>query len=81
MLSGFAEMGLAVRRNFRLVGFDDLEECAQAYPTLTLLHCDIAGFGAGVAATIVVWLEDAFCHHHGAYLGLEGVRASSGGPG
>ena len=58
MLSGFAEQGRPVGRNFRIVGFDDIEDCAQVYPALTSVHCDIAGFGAGVAQTILAWLED-----------------------
>ena len=58
MLSGFAEQGRPVGRDFRIVGFDDIEDCAQAYPALTSVHCDIAGFGAGVAQTILAWLED-----------------------
>lgn len=58
MLAGFAEMGRVVGQDFRLIGFDDIEECAQAYPTLTSVHCDIAGFGAQVARVILAWLED-----------------------
>ncbi len=58
MLSGFAEQGRPVGRDFRIVGFDDIEDCAQVYPALTSVHCDIAGFGAGVAQTILAWLED-----------------------
>ena len=58
MLAGFAEQGRPVGRDFRLIGFDDIEDCAQVYPALTSVHCDIAGFGAGVAQTILAWLED-----------------------
>ncbi len=58
MLSGFAEQGRPVGHGFRIVGFDDIEDCAQVYPALTSVHCDIAGFGAGVAQTILAWLED-----------------------
>lgn len=57
MLSGFAELGRPVGRDFRITGFDDIEDCAQVYPALTSVHCDIAGFGAGVAQTILAWLE------------------------
>lgn len=58
MLSGFAEIGRAVGRDFLLVGFDDIEDCAQVYPALSSVRCNIAGFGETVAATILGWLED-----------------------
>ena len=58
LLSGCAELGRKVGPEFRVVGFDDIEECAQSFPALTSVHCDIAGFGAEVAATVLAWLED-----------------------
>ena len=58
LLSGCAEMGRKVGDGFRVVGFDDIEECAQAWPSLTSVHCDIAGFGGQVAATVLGWLEE-----------------------
>ena len=58
VLSGFAELGRPVGPSFRLVGFDDIEECAQAYPALSSVRCNIAGFGKSIAATILSWLED-----------------------
>jgi LacI family transcriptional regulator len=32
MLAGFAQAGVAVGRDFGLVGFDDIEECALTWP-------------------------------------------------
>ena len=58
MLSGFAERGQPVGAGFRLVGFDDIEECAQVYPSLTTVRCNIAGFGEQIAATVLHWLND-----------------------
>lgn len=58
LLSGCAELGRKVGPEFRVVGFDDIEECAQSFPALTSVHCDIAGFGAEVAATVLAWLEE-----------------------
>ena len=58
MLSGCAEIGRGVGRAFRVVGFDDIEECAQCYPALTTVRCDIAGFGENVARTVLEWLEE-----------------------
>ena len=59
MLSGFAELGRPIGDGFRLMGFDDLEDCAQVYPALSSVQCDIAGFGEAVAATVLNWLEKA----------------------
>jgi LacI family transcriptional regulator len=58
MLSGFAQIGSRVGTAFKIVGFDDIEECAQSYPSLTTVRCDIAGFGERIAATILAWLEE-----------------------
>jgi LacI family transcriptional regulator len=58
MMSGFAESGGVMGQNFRLVGFDDIEEAAQAFPALSSVHCDVAGFGERIAATMLSWLED-----------------------
>ncbi len=57
LLSGCAELGRAVGAGFRVVGFDDIEECAQSFPPLTSVRCDIAGFGRQMAETILAWLE------------------------
>ncbi|MDP4032919.1 MAG: LacI family DNA-binding transcriptional regulator [Pseudorhodobacter sp.] len=58
VLSGFAELGRPVGCEFRLVGFDDIEECAQVYPALSSVHCNIKGFGEAIATTILSWLEE-----------------------
>lgn len=58
MLSGFAELGVVVGRDFRVVGFDDIEECALVYPQLTSVRCDIARFGETAAEAMLHWIED-----------------------
>ena len=58
MLSGFARMGKQIGRDFRLVGFDDIEECAQVWPQLTSVRCDIAHFARDTAHKLLRWLED-----------------------
>jgi len=57
LLSGCAEAGVVVGRDLLVTGFDDIEDCAQVWPQLTSVHCDIAGFGAGMAQTLLAWLE------------------------
>jgi LacI family transcriptional regulator len=57
LLAGCAERGRPVGPDFRIVGFDDIEECAEGWPPLTSVRCDIAGFGRQMAETILRWLE------------------------
>jgi LacI family transcriptional regulator len=58
MLSGFAKLKRSVGKDFRMVGFDDIEECSQVFPALSTVHCGIAEFGRSIAATILAWLEE-----------------------
>lgn len=58
MLSGFARAGVTVGTDFRLVGFDDIEDCAQAWPQLTSVACDISGFARAVADGLLAWMQD-----------------------
>jgi LacI family transcriptional regulator len=57
MLSGFAEIGRDVGPEIRIVGFDDIEECANTWPKLSSVDCNIAGFGVWVAEALLDWLE------------------------
>lgn len=80
MLSGCAEIGREIGSNFRVVGFDDIEECAQSYPALTTVRCDIAGFGGMVARTVLQWLEEGVMPQPETRTPVElRIRASSGG--
>ena len=58
VISGNARRGRVVGQDFRLVGFDDIEEAAQSFPTLSTVHCGIAEFGQAMAATLMRWLRD-----------------------
>ncbi len=58
LLSGCQEIGRRVGPEFSIVGFDDIEEMAQTYPTLSSVSCDIAALGAKAAATVLSWLEE-----------------------
>jgi len=57
MLSGCHEVGRKVACDFRIVGFDDIEEVAQCFPALSSVRCDIAEIGEQAARTLVAWLE------------------------
>jgi LacI family transcriptional regulator len=58
MLTGFAEQGRRVGGDFRLVGFDDIEDCEQSFPPLSSVSCNIRGFGQRTAECIIDWLEN-----------------------
>ena len=58
LLTGCAELGRAVGPSLKIVGFDDIEDCAQVFPTLSSVRCDIAGFGRQMAETVLNWLEE-----------------------
>lgn len=58
MLSGCHELGWTVGTDLLIMGFDDIEEAAQAYPSLSSVRCDIAGIGVQAAQTVIDWLEN-----------------------
>lgn len=58
LLVGCNEMGREVGKGFKIVGFDDIEDAAHSWPSLSSVRCDIAGFGRDMAKTVVAWLED-----------------------
>lgn len=58
LLTGCTEQGRAIGQSLRIVGFDDIEDCAQVYPALSSVRCDIAGFGRKMAETVLEWLEN-----------------------
>jgi LacI family transcriptional regulator len=58
LLAGSAALGRPVGPAFRVVGFDDIEDCADAFPALTSVSCGIARFGQTVAGTVLDWLQD-----------------------
>lgn len=57
MLSGFAQTDKIVGKDILLVGFDDIEECAQVYPELSSVRCDVEKFGENIAELVVKWLK------------------------
>lgn len=56
--TGCAEIGCRLGSDLMVVGFDDIEECAQVWPALTSVSCGIASFGRTCAQTVLAWLED-----------------------
>lgn len=58
LLTGCTELGRSVGPSLKIVGFDDIEDCAQVFPALSSVRCDIAGFGRQMAETVLDWLEN-----------------------
>jgi len=58
MLSGFAEAGVRAGQDFRIVGFDDIEESSIAYPRLSSVRCDSALFGQNAAEAMLAWITE-----------------------
>ncbi len=57
LMNGLARRGRHVGQDIRLVGFDDIEECAEVWPALSSVSCDIARFGHDTAARLLGWLN------------------------
>lgn len=80
LISGLQSDGVAIGRDIRVVGFDDIEEAALAWPDLSSVSCDIAGFGQDTARALLDWLDNGNRppEERRASVKLK-VRASSGG--
>ena len=57
MMAGFAEANIIPGRDVRIVGFDDIEEASECYPSLSTVACDVGGFGRKAAGLLLRWLE------------------------
>ena len=59
LLTGCQQIGRKVGADgLRIMGFDDIEECVHAWPPLSSVRCDIAGFGEQVAQIILKWIGE-----------------------
>ncbi len=56
--AGFARAGKTLGRDFRIVGFDDIEDCALVWPQISSVACDIDGFARTTAARLLAWMQD-----------------------
>lgn len=80
MLAGFAQAGVRVGHDMRLVGFDDIEECSLTWPQLSSVRCDVARFGRESAEAMLGWIEEGTPPPETRLAPVElMVRASSGG--
>ena len=58
MMSQLNSKGIKLGSDFRLVGFDDIEEASQTFPKLSTVRCDVGKFGKTIAQTMVSWLTE-----------------------
>lgn len=56
--AGFARDGRSLGQEFRIVGFDDIEDCALVWPQLSSVACDIDGFARVTADRLLAWMQD-----------------------
>ncbi|WP_136442465.1 LacI family DNA-binding transcriptional regulator [Pacificoceanicola onchidii] len=78
VLSGCIDLGVKVGRDLRVVGFDDIEDCASSYPPLSSVSSDIPGFAKHAAETLVAWVKNGTVPKPSHRLGVKLVtRASS----
>jgi LacI family transcriptional regulator, galactose operon repressor len=77
MLAGFAELGVSVGEEFRLVGFDDIEEAGQSYPKLSSVRCDVNKLGNDTAHIMLTWLETGARPHSETRYPVELIKRAS----
>jgi len=58
MIAGFTQAGVKLGKDFRLIGFDDIEEARQSFPGLSTVRCDVNAFGQWTAGLLLDWLEN-----------------------
>lgn len=56
VMAGYARAGRCIGSDLRLVGFDDIEDCAQVWPQLSSVACDIAQFAQDTAQRLCDWM-------------------------
>lgn len=63
MINACHQAGKEVGSEFQIIGFDDIQEAAECWPSLSSVHCGVDAFGKQVADTILNWLQDGKVPH------------------
>ncbi|WP_170603929.1 LacI family DNA-binding transcriptional regulator [Ruegeria arenilitoris] len=58
MINACHEANLKVGQDFQIIGFDDIKEASECWPTLSTVHCGVEEFGEQIADTILGWLQE-----------------------
>ena len=56
--AGMTRFGRKVGQDVFVVGFDDIEEARLAFPALSTIHCDVAGFGSESARLLFEMIQN-----------------------
>lgn len=59
MINACHEARKDIGTDFQIIGFDDIQEAAECWPTLSTVHCGVDAFGKQVADTVLEWLQNA----------------------
>ncbi len=80
VLSAGAETGVRIGHDLRVVGFDDIEDCKDSYPSLSSVSCNIPDFATITAKHVLAWIKDGKRPPDNTRTAVKLVqRASSGG--
>jgi LacI family transcriptional regulator len=58
VLSAGAETGVRIGQDLRVVGFDNIEDCKDSYPSLSSISCNIPDFATITAKHLLAWIKD-----------------------
>ncbi len=58
LMAGFSAVNKQVGQEFKLVGFDNIEDCTLVHPQLSSVNCNITMFADDTAKTMLGWLQD-----------------------
>ncbi|MFK7997370.1 MAG: LacI family DNA-binding transcriptional regulator [Granulosicoccus sp.] len=58
VLASCAEHGPRVGHDIRVIGFDDIEDCRDSFPSLTSVSCNIPEFAETAAKSMLDWIND-----------------------
>ena len=58
VLSACIESGIAVGKDLKVVGFDDIEACQDSFPAMSSVSCNIPELAQATAAQMLSWIND-----------------------
>lgn len=79
VLSASPELGVKIGTDLRVVGFDDIEDCRDSYPSLTSVSCHIPDFAKSTAEQILAWVKNGKVPSMTARSPVELIKRASSG--
>ncbi|MFK8081681.1 MAG: substrate-binding domain-containing protein, partial [Granulosicoccus sp.] len=77
VLASCAEHGPRVGHDIRVIGFDDIEDCLDSFPSLTSVSCNIPEFADTAAKSMLNWINDDKAPDSIARLSVSLIRRAS----